>query len=261
MKAFHIIYPALIALMGMSSEPMFFAPLIAAENRPESTGTGADQNSGPKKDGSRQTGRPVLRITPIGDQNRKRIAFRIEIRNEGKEPIGWDREFAVLMDWELSTDAIDEIKPASVKTLPVPADAKSRFIKIAPGQSVSKEVELTMPHRRVVCVIGVFPNLRDGGPGIVPFGHEKLTTFVIPENAKSVGVEAVYTGIPADEAVVGVLKAVGVHPSAAGLPQRRIRSGQVRIPLEPGAPPPRGRPVPDEDSNPATKPLQPDDRP
>ena len=187
-------------------------------------------------------GRPTaarMKITPIGEQSKDRIAVEIEIRNEGKTPFVWDSEFSVFMRWSVTTDSGQCLEPQGISDVEdEPTDNReSRFVTIAPGQSLSKRVELTRAFRKFIYGYGlIIPD--KGDPYTIPNAYQELARFAIPEDVKSVRVQVQYEGIslPGAESFASFMLEFGVNPVKVGLLDEGLRSNELQISLVARAP-------------------------
>ena len=170
---------------------------------------------------------PWMRIRPIGDQRRDHITIEIQVHNEGTEPFAWDREFSVFMRWFVTTTSGEFLEPQSINRVDEKKPAgswKSQFVIIAPGESISRRVELTKSFRKFVYSTGW--GTRDGQDYEILNSHHEVAKFVIPEDIGTVWITAEYEG-PTQPYVFS--DEFGVSPSKIQLLTERLRSNEVRI--------------------------------
>jgi hypothetical protein len=155
----------------------------------------------------------TIELTIIGEglQNRERICVKATVQNNSSETIGWDREFSVFLQWQLLPEN-DYGKTLLQPKTTVPRInqtkdqlSKTRFIRIAPGQSVSKTIELTKPFKSFqVDAWGGSSETRH--PGHFE-GFEAMERFSIPSELKKVGLRLEYNqsryGRPAFKSMFG----------------------------------------------------------
>ncbi len=127
-----------------------------------------------------------LTIEEQGAQRRDRLCFKAKVRNISNKPFGWDKEFSVLVHWILVAD--DEkyrLKPVTVVSEIEQSKeslAKTRFVQIKPGATLSKTFVLTQPFRRyAVYASGSTP---DGRHPSHFEGYEELVRYSMGPKVK-----------------------------------------------------------------------------
>lgn len=142
--------------------------------------------------------RVSLQIAAVKPVRREQLLMQISATNVGTQPIVWDKEFAVLIDWDVRTES-QEIKSSfsgkKYERPGTPFDPR-RFFTLKPGQSISKTVDL----------VGGFHTFLSGhGSTITPEGMAHILTaeeayakFVIPPDAKKIRVVAKYSSANLD---------------------------------------------------------------
>jgi hypothetical protein len=135
-----------------------------------------------------------ITIEEEGIQRRDRISFKVTVRNKSKEAIGWDREFSTFVHWWVRADNDEYL--LEPKTIVSKIDqtkdslAKTRFISIQPGKTVTKTFVLTKPFRAFrISAWGGSPESRH--PSHFE-GYESLEQYSIGAKVKKVSVELVY---------------------------------------------------------------------
>jgi hypothetical protein len=137
--------------------------------------------------------RPELLLSQLGKAAPDRIRVKIAFTNRDEKAVGWDREFAVFVDWSVQTLEGKDVLPTEVGTMgrPEKSDFKTRFIKLAPGETISKELVLTEKVQQFACGHGTF-----AGPGGAKIhqanGYEHTIRYVIPQATAGVRVRATY---------------------------------------------------------------------
>lgn len=119
---------------------------------------------------------------------------RISATNEGISPVTWDTEFAALMRWSVSIgDGIDYRATEKHETIPQASQPLSptRFIRLCPGQSISRDFDLTQGIKRFVTGHGSFAG-PEGAVGHSPVAYEALVKYSIPEKSKTITVSVGY---------------------------------------------------------------------
>lgn len=98
----------------------------------------------------RSAARLKIAVVPVGQQQRGHVVVRVDVTNEGDVPVTWDKEFSLFLQWSVETDDGTEIEPAvaSIPRPPSPSAVRQRFTSLKPGQTLSREIELTKGVRR-----------------------------------------------------------------------------------------------------------------
>ncbi len=175
-----------------------------------------------------------LTIVPGDIASAAHLAVVITVRNVGKKSFVWDREFSVFMRWNVKTDDGTVLKSESIADVErdAPEGWKSRFVAIAPGQSLSERVVLTTGFRKFFCGVGYSHVEEPLSPGIIPFGYQKLARFVIPEKTRFVSIQVEYIGVGGiGHPEMGFMHEFGVTPGDIGLLQQEVASNTINIPI------------------------------
>jgi hypothetical protein len=134
----------------------------------------------------------ALTLVPI-DRHRGRLSIRARITNNLDQPIVIDRDFSVNFDWSLRTDGGGGLRPAQTHSLEPTAvlQDKSRFVTLAPAETLSHDFELSKPIRHFVYGEGaVFSP--DGETGYIPTGYEEECQYEIPESTRELKISLNY---------------------------------------------------------------------
>ena len=164
-----------------------------------------------------------LVLTPVGGPWRDRIAIRVAATNAGHSPVRWDREFSVFLRWHVKTGDGDYLEASPVTPAPPAAskDIKARFVDLAPGQTISKEIELT---DKVLMFSSIAAYGRDGTH--TSMGSERFRRFVVPGSVQELTVHAEYLIGREDEG--GVPDDFGETIDEIKLPQTHTVSNNLK---------------------------------
>ncbi|HEV7281698.1 MAG TPA: hypothetical protein VGN57_15960 [Pirellulaceae bacterium] len=155
-----------------------------------------------------------------------RLVVVLEIENQGQTAFTWDKEFSALVEWSVA--AADGIALETVAVAKAEGEPKKdRFVKLQPGESLSKEFELTKSALAFHHARGSFADPA-GGSVIVPTAGEEFVRYVVAEDVRTVKVSAAYRGDDSD-AADGFAVYFGVRPEKAGLPMERLETEVVKI--------------------------------
>jgi hypothetical protein len=134
----------------------------------------------------------ALRLILV-DRHRDKLSILARITNNLDQPIVIDRDFSVRFNWLLEADDNSDLRPARTYS-GEPTDElrdKSRFVSVAPGESLSHEFVLTRPFRHFVVGEGaVFTP--DGSPDFIPTGYEEECLYDIPESTRDLSISLDY---------------------------------------------------------------------
>jgi hypothetical protein len=135
-----------------------------------------------------------LEITPERPPRRDALVVKAKVTNVSNSPIGWDSLFSVFLSWELLMDDNETpLTPVIVERVQQTPEslAKTRFVLIEPGKSVSKVFELTKPFRRFRQGPAALRSFEPGAdPGV---GYEELVQYTARKWTKKLSVRWVYS--------------------------------------------------------------------
>jgi hypothetical protein len=133
---------------------------------------------------------PLLQITPLTDTASNDVpAIRLDVVNNGASSLGWDREFSIFLTWHL---IVDDVSVCPIVISQPQSDFKvsterNRFVKIDPGERVSRVFFITSGFRRF-----------EYGAGIVDSVHaqlgawEQLVRFEVRKGARQLKIWVEY---------------------------------------------------------------------
>jgi hypothetical protein len=165
-----------------------------------------------------------LLLATVGRQTRDQITIKAAVVNEGDDAVTWDREFSFFIKWRVQNSDRSYVEIAAMQAFPrLTADeSRRRFIPLVPGQTLSKESDITKEVR-------IFSSARafgvDGGHSAV--GSEETARFMIPISAKRISVEVEYSVINEDKG--GFYSLVGRTVEEVGLPTAQYRSNKLEV--------------------------------
>jgi hypothetical protein len=85
----------------------------------------------------------ILEKKPQGDAERPHI--KVSVTNNSKAAIAWDKQFSVFLHWHASYEDGTPVEtlPNYDVARPTEEEVNSRFVVLAPGETVSKSLDLT----------------------------------------------------------------------------------------------------------------------
>jgi hypothetical protein len=132
------------------------------------------------------------------------------------------------MDWQVRTADGKSIKETGTEKLERPPSDKfrKRFKTLGPGESVSREVELTKS-------VQVFrsSHFRGRNREIIPAAHELIGRFEIPRATRAVSISLEHKRKPDDTG--GFLIWFRRHVKEVGIPDGPIQSNLIEVRLQP----------------------------
>jgi hypothetical protein len=164
-----------ISLFDWSS---FSRSVQSAEDQPN-VGAPAPQGNGLR-----------LQLTPVGEPRRDRLVLRLDVTNIEKVPISWDKECSVFLEWKLVTPDGRQLVTTDVAQLEREdtRQAGTRFVPLLPGQTFSKEIELTRSFRQFVSG----HSAHTAGVVHQTVGYEAMVRVQIPQRIDSLEVSVEY---------------------------------------------------------------------
>jgi type II secretory pathway component PulM len=189
------------------------------------------RSSSQKPDGVRLTIKQVDESAVPQDE----VTIEVTVTNDGTRPIGWDREFAVFMDWHVTTDKGVELKSVPIADVqrPAPDSWKSRFVTIAPSKSLSKQVKLTDGFLEFFSGVGYSP----GNANPIPVAGEKRVKFVLPSGTRSLKIQVRYIGLQGiGHPEMGFAMEFGQGARAVGLPEEEVTSNTIELSVKDSSP-------------------------
>jgi hypothetical protein len=131
-----------------------------------------------------------LRLSTSGDQRRDQIVVTATVTNKSRQLVAWDSEFSVHVHLGVRGDKSDgvEWERLTMAARPTPAESRDRFVLLQPGQSVSKEIDLSNPLRAGIEGHGTYP--KGGHKGIF---YEELGRYYISDDCKQITVSLGYS--------------------------------------------------------------------
>jgi len=129
-------------------------------------------------------------IAPRKDSTREKLAINVTVINISEKPIGWDSEFSFFLGWNLGGLAQKE-SPTPIEQTKESL-SRERFVTIAPGDRLSRDVVLTKPFRAF--------GYEGGGDG--DFDHpaepirdyEVMASFELPKRYRQFSIGLEYDG-------------------------------------------------------------------
>jgi hypothetical protein len=172
-----------------------------------------------------------LVLTPENHARDEKTVVRLEAINEGTKPMVWDSEFCVYLKWTVRSEDGQPIEPLVVsKIQPTPNTiSKTRFVKIMPGQRLSKEIALGKAVRQFVYGRGSYQT-PEGNVAHVPTGYEEIVRFDFPKPKSSIRVRIEYC--PGADYREGFRRWFGYDVSDVGLVDSKCESQEVVIRLK-----------------------------
>jgi hypothetical protein len=139
-----------------------------------------------------------LGLSAVGEQNQDRIVVRANVKNISARPVAWDRDFAAHVGWSVVDDKRVLLVREHVlfRNTPAPAESRDRFVILKPGESISKDIELTdrvqMSNVASVRMTMLLPN---GPLGCLTNDtySEEVSKFTVSERCKQVTVSWGYS--------------------------------------------------------------------
>jgi hypothetical protein len=191
---------------------------------------GSPKADAPPKSSNRQESPVELKLEAITLKGRRELAVKVSATNIGKEVVTWDRDFSTYIKWTVIPDEGPELKTVHVSNVERPsADAfKLRFIALGPGETVSKEIELTKAIESFVHGSALV-NFQEGKPIHSPIGYEEVVRFDLPVSCHYVHLQAGYDRGSGSGA--GFLYWFGTEKETK-MPEGTIRSNAIEIRLE-----------------------------
>jgi hypothetical protein len=131
-----------------------------------------------------------LRLSASGDQRRDRIVVLATVTNKSHNTVAWDREFSVHVHLGARGEKNEDVESErlTMASKPTPSESRDRFVVLGPGQSVSKEIELTAPRR--VCMEGHGTNRNGGHMGIF---YEEIRQYHLSDDCRQITVSLGYS--------------------------------------------------------------------
>jgi hypothetical protein len=172
-----------------------------------------------------------VKLTVVAREDGGVVVVTLNLTNEGREPIRVDKDLVFLVDVRvenkesrvIDAEYKDEVKRSS------DADIRGRFVRLSPGESVSRTIGLRDKFTEFRWGIGTFP----GGIHQIDAGYEAMVQFpqgetfrrVIVDYAAARGFEEAfhgYVGVSADDAglFLGPLRAECMVPSSNSTGQK-----------------------------------------
>jgi len=139
----------------------------------------------------------ALELVALPDNDLQRAQMRLTVTNTGTSAIVLDRTLAAGFSLRFKTDLSAEftrsdskdVTAREVKRLekPTAAEVGARFVRLAPGQSLSRTYDLAKPNRSVVeGQASDMESVHDG------FYYEAMQAYRVPPEAKRMEVDAWY---------------------------------------------------------------------
>jgi hypothetical protein len=136
-----------------------------------------------------------LVIKPREDSTRDNLVINVTVINISKEPIGWDSEFSCFLGWMVWTPKHYGLplreSPTRIEQTQESL-GRRRFVYIAPGDRLSRDIVITSPFRAF--------RYEGGGDGDFDHppeprsGYEILTWFELPKRHRGFSIQMGYDG-------------------------------------------------------------------
>lgn len=191
---------------------------------------GSPKADEPPESPSRQESPIELKLEALTHKGTKELVVRVSATNIGKEVITWDRDFSTFIKWTVKADDGPELKPVHVSNVERPSvdEFKRRFIALGPGETVSKEIQLT---KRIESFAygSALVNFQESKPIHSPIGYEEVLRFDLPNSCLYVHLQAGYDRGSGSKA--GFLYWFGTDKETK-MPEGTFRSNTIEIRFE-----------------------------
>jgi hypothetical protein len=129
----------------------------------------------------------VIYVSSPGKPSRDSMRVKVEVWNEDKVPLDWDRDFSLFLNWDVRYPDGSPVKMVPCDELPEPArELIPRVVRLDPGQTVSRVFDLAKPMK-------VFRSAHSSKGHVM--AYEEWARFVVEEKTDSVMVRVVYDPI------------------------------------------------------------------